>query len=132
MHNNNEIAFINACINGYVTDVEYILKNHKIDVNLGIVYACQSGNIDIVKILLQYGADPNYIDINNKKWTPILATMIGNNWDNYNKDDIINKLIKYGGIIQYWFFDYINNYRNLINTLKQSKYSDYYRLKYIF
>lgn len=125
--------FINACMNGIYKDVEYILKNNKIDANLGIIYACISGNLDIIKILLKFGADPNYIDNKYKKWTPILATLIGNNWnDKENKDDIINELIKYGGIVQYWFFDYINYYKTQIDIIKNSNYTDYYRLKYIF
>lgn len=129
---NIHFIFINACRDGNLNDIEYILSNFNIDVNIGIVAACQSGNIEIVKILLKKGADPNYIDKTQKNWSPIIAAYIGNNWDNKNQNEIINELVKYGCNIDFGVFDYVNVYKSRINTIKTSNYSDINVLKYIF
>lgn len=125
-------AFINACILGKLADVIYILKNFIVDPNIGIIPACRSCNIEIVDYLLNLGADPNYIDKNQKNLTPLLATFIGNNWDNSNKDTLVNLLITKGGKIHFWTFDFVNIHINYTECLKSSNYSNFEILKYLF
>ena len=126
------VAFLNACMNGMVSRVEYILEKSKIHPSLGIVWACRSGHIDVIKILLKNGADPNFVDEKQKNWTPMIATMIGNNWGYVNKDEIVSELIKYGAVINKTVFDKINAYIQQTNYIKQSNFSDFNSMKYIF
>lgn len=134
--NNKNISsiFINSCKNGDIERVKYILSNYKINTNIGIVSACQGHHFEVVKLLLENGADVNYIDTKEKNWNPIIATMIGNNWDSSKnkKDDIINELINHGCTIEYWVFDYVNNYKSWVDIIKQSNFSNFEWLKNIF
>lgn len=126
------IAFLTACANGVLSRVEYILEKSKIHPSLGIVWACRSGHIDIVKILLENGADPNFADKNQKNWTPMIAAMVGDNWGHSNKDAIVNELIKYGGRINENVFEIMNIYIKHNNSIKQSNFSDFDAMKFIF
>lgn len=127
-----EITFINACINGDISNVMYILGHTPIHPNVGIVYACRSGQLKVLEILLQLGANPNHIDKKQKNWTPILATMIGNNWNNENKDAMIDLLMKYGGKMEPWIFERIHTYNNIIEVVRNSNNLNFEILKFIF
>lgn len=126
------IAFLTACSNGLASRVKCILEKSKIHPSLGIVWACRSGHIDIVKILLENGADPNFVDDKQKNWTPMIAAMVGNNWENSNKDAIVNELIKYGGRMETSVFEIMNVYIQHNNRIKQSNFSDFDTMKFIF
>lgn len=124
--------FITACIQGNHKDVEYILKNFVVDPNIGIIHACRSCNVEVVNCLLNWGADPNYIDKNQKNLTPLLATFIGDNWDNVNKDTLVNLLVSKGGKVDYWIFDFVNVHKHYTEQFKLSKYSNFEILKFLF
>jgi ankyrin repeat protein len=63
-------SFIEAVKEGKTEVVEEKIKSNADDVNLsdGIFFACREGKIDVVKLLLINGADPND---NNNDWTPL-------------------------------------------------------------
>lgn len=126
------IAFVTACMNGEIEKIKDLFQKNTIDPNIGIVPACRSCHIDVVKFLLEMGADPNYRDKMQKNWCPILAAMIGNNWDNQNKNEIVNELVKYGGIITPLIFNYMHFYAQTSNNIKNSKKIDVHLLMSIF
>ena len=70
-------VFLDACIEGDLDLVKRWLSNNKVDVNVkdyinersGIHYAALNGRVDVVKVLLQNGADVNDVDV--LEWTAL-------------------------------------------------------------
>lgn len=68
-----------------------ILNMVEVDLDLPLVVACREGNVQVVRVLLEHGADPNlYLDGN---WSPMEATFISNKPDRLA---IAKLLIQYG------------------------------------
>ena len=74
----NSLIFLNACKNGQKGVVQAFVKRGGIDYNkrdtagnTPLFYACMKGTRDIVKLLLDNGADPGIA--NNANMTPLHA-----------------------------------------------------------
>ncbi len=65
----NEIKLITAINDSKYDDVKYIINNTKFEKDIAMIksyvlyFAIQRNNIEMVKLLLESGADPNYMDI---------------------------------------------------------------------
>lgn len=94
--------FISACEYGFIEIVEEYIKNKEIDINTeycgcslnhtGLMYAAMYGHYEVVKLLLENGADPNIKALNGGT-ALILASAKEEN------TNIINILLDYGSDI---------------------------------
>ena len=77
-----------ASINGHVEIMQYLLKTYRNEIDIenkvneqSILYdACIGGRTEVVRILLDYGADPNATSgVKTGKWTPLIKAVQASN-----------------------------------------------------
>ena len=91
-----------------------ILNMVEDDLDLPLVVACREGNVQLVRVLLEHGADPNlYLDGN---WSPMEATFISNKPDRLA---IAKLLIQYGADVD----TYGSHMSGLFHQLQLYSYS---------
>ena len=52
-----DIQFDRACYHGYPALAEHAISEGQVDINRGLYWACVGRNIDIVKLVVRYGAN---------------------------------------------------------------------------
>jgi len=60
--NEERSTFCYACKNGNMKIVKHLLQTNVPNINKGLIYACKNGNPEIIKLLIDRGADVNYLD----------------------------------------------------------------------
>jgi len=91
----NCIVFLHDCDDGNFDSIKKIIKNKLVDINYkneynktGLIYASKSGHINIVKFLVENGANLNIQDVNQN--TALMHAIF------YNNVDVIEYLIIQG------------------------------------